>query len=91
MSKDNEFCEGCWDCVPYVACIDLSDSRPISTVDDFVSVVVPEIEAGNKIACVECGVVFEDDDLAFTHETGECSYCHRKIESLWIKKQNKDR
>ena len=85
MSEDNDFCEGCMDCVPYVNYIDSSDSRPVSTVEDFVRVVVPEIKAGNKIACVECGAIFEDDDLAFIHETGLCQYCYRAIEALWIK------
>lgn len=85
MSEYNEFCEGCMDCVPYVDYIDSSDSRPVSTVEDFVRIVVPEIKAGHKIACIECGAAFEDDDLAFVHETGECPYCHRAIEALWIK------
>jgi hypothetical protein len=85
MSEDNDFCEGCMDHVPYVDYIDLSDSQPISTVEDFVRVVVPEVEAGHKIACVECGAVFEDDDLAFTHETGCCQYCYKEIKALWIK------
>lgn len=85
MSEDNEFCEGCMDCVPYVDYIDSSDSRPVSTVDDFDRVVVPALRAGHKIACVECGAVFEDDDLAFAHETGHCQYCHKEIEAVWIK------
>ena len=84
MSEYNEFCEGCMDCVPYVDYIDSSDSRPVSTVEDFVNVVVPAMKAGHKIACVECGAIFEDDDLAFAHETGECPHCHRAIEALWI-------
>ena len=85
MSEDNEFCEGCMDCVPYVDYIDSSDLRPVSTVEDFVNVVVPEMKAGHKIACVECGATFEDDDLAFAHETGECPHCHMAIDFLWVK------
>lgn len=85
MSKDNEFCEGCMDCVPYVDHIDPSDLRRTPTVADFVQVVVPEIKAGRKIACTECGATFEDDDLAFAHEVGECPYCHTQARALWMK------
>lgn len=85
MSNDNEFCEGCMNCVPYVDYIDPSDLRLTPTVSDFIRVVVPETKAGRKVACVECGSVFEDDDLAFVHETGECPYCHTQVRALWMK------
>lgn len=85
MSNDNEFCEGCWDCVPYVDHIDPSDLRLATTVEDFVRIVVPEMKAGRKVACVECGAIFEEDDLAFVHETGECPYCHARVSQLWMK------
>lgn len=85
MSEENEFCEGCLDCVPYVDHIDLSDLRHTPTLEDFVRVVVPEMKAGHKIACAECGSVYEDDDLAFVHETGECPCCHTQIKELWMK------
>lgn len=85
MSKDNEFCEGCMNCGPYVDHIDRSDRRLTPTVLDFVRVVVPETKAGRKVACMECGSIFEDDDLAFVHETGECPYCHAQVRALWMK------
>ena len=28
---------------------------------------------------------FEDDDLAFTYETGLCQYCHKAVGNLWVK------
>lgn len=85
MSSDNEFCEGCMDCVPYVDHIDPSDLRLTPTVEDFVQVVTSEVKDGHKFACVECGAVFEDDDLAFVHEVGECPYCHKQVMALWMK------
>lgn len=85
MSEDNDFCEGCMDCVPYVDYIDPSDLRHVPTIDDFIRVVNNEMKAGHKIACVKCGAVFENDDLAFAHETGECPYCHMPIKYLWVK------
>lgn len=85
MSKDNEFCDGCMDCVPYVDHIDLSDLRPTPTIEDFCRVVTSERRAGHKLACVECGAIFEDDDLALVHEIGECPYCHIRVNELWMK------
>lgn len=85
MSEENEFCEGCMDCVPYVSSIDPSEFYRTSTVDDFANVIVAAAKAGRKVACVECGIDFEDDDLAFVYETGECPYCHNSIEALWVK------
>lgn len=83
MSDDNEFCECCCDCVPYVDHIDMSDCRHTPTVEDFVRVITSEV--GHKFACVECGATFENDDLAFVHETGECPYCHIRVEEIWVK------
>lgn len=85
MSDDNEFCEGCMDCVPYVDHIDQSDLCLTPTIEDFVRVVTPEIKAGRKFACVECGTILEDDSLAFIHEVGECPYCHTQVRALWMK------
>lgn len=85
MSNDNEFCEGCMNCGPYIDHIDQSNRRLTPTVSDFVRVVAPEIKAGRKVACMECGAIFEDDDLAFVHETGECPYCHARVRALWMK------
>lgn len=85
MSEDNEFCEGCVDCVPYVDHIDCSELRWVSTPDDFAKVTLDELANGNSIACPECGAIFEDDDFAYTHETGLCQYCHRSVESIWVK------
>lgn len=85
MSNDNDFCEGCMDCVPYVDYIDTSDLRSTPRVEDFVLVVTHERNLGHELACVECGAVFEDDDFAFTHETGLCQCCHKPVEALWVK------
>lgn len=56
-----------------------------NSVEDFVRIVVPELYAGNKIVCANCDAVFENDDLAFAHETGACAYCHTLIRELLIK------
>ena len=85
MSEDNDFCEGCMDCVPYVDHIDDGDKIYISGVKDFVLVVNYQRKFGYKVACVECGAVFDDDDFAFTHETGLCQYCHKPINAIWGK------
>lgn len=85
MSDDNDFCEGCMDCIPYVDHIDCSDMRPVCTANDFVRVVNQAADVGHNVACIECGAVFEDDDLAYTHETGLCQYCHKVVGALWIK------
>lgn len=85
MSEDNEFCEGCMDCVPYVDRIDCSDLRHVQSASDFCHVTTTETKAGRKIACVECGSIFEDDDLAFSNETGLCAYCKKHITAVWIK------
>lgn len=86
MSEENEFCEGCLDCVPYVDYIDTSELRIVHTQDDLYQVVKTHVMLiGDKIACPECGAVFEDDDIAYTHETGLCQYCHKNVESIWVK------
>lgn len=86
MSDDNDFCEGCMDCVPYVDYIDTSELRRVRTANDFYQVVKTEMMMnGYNIACPECGSVFEDDDVAYTYETGLCQYCHKAVEDLWIK------
>ena len=85
MSKDNDFCEGCWDCGPYVDGIDGSDLRPTTNSDEFCKAVTHEVNAGHQVACVECGSNFERDDFAFVHETGECPYCHRTVNYIWVK------
>lgn len=87
MSEDNEFCEGCMDCVPYVDHIDPSDLLYTSTLADFIRVVVPEMKRGHRLACVECGLTYNKDDLAFVHETGECPYCHKPTNNLWVMKK----
>lgn len=84
MSDDNDFCEGCNDYAPYVADIDQSDMKICATITDFV-VVVSHIRREQKVACVECGSTFENDDLAFVAETGECPYCHKQVSEIWIK------
>lgn len=85
MSRDNEFCEGCMDCIPYVECVDISDKIPTPTEDVFRSCASHILQSHKKIACVECGAIFVDDDLAFISETGECPYCHKEVLSLWVK------
>lgn len=85
MSDTNEFCEGCMECVPYVDHIDRSDLRHTPTVKDYMRVVLGERRNGRNLACVECGAIFEDDDLAFVCETGTCPYCHKNIQDLWVK------
>lgn len=85
MSNDNEFCESCFDCVPYVHHIAPSDARLIKTADDFLQIASEALILGRKIACVECGCVFENDDLAFVAEAGECPYCHKQTSKIWIK------
>lgn len=84
MSDDNEFCEGCFDCVPYVDHIDPSDKKICVTVADFVDIVSCTWRE-QKIACTECGGTFEHDDLAFVAETGECPYCHKRVSEIWVK------
>lgn len=84
MSNDNEFCEGCMDCVPYVDHIDSSDKKTCVTAVDFIGV-VSNLSHERKIACVECGSIFWHDDLAFVAETGECPYCHKRVSEIWIK------
>lgn len=86
MSKDNDFCEGCMDCVPYVDHIDDSDIIRIHSLKEFITAVNSERNLGHTLACVECGVPFDDDDLAFAHETGLCQYCYQPIEALWVMK-----
>ena len=83
MSEDNEFCEGCMNCGPYVERIDGSDMVRTPRLQDFVLAVQHRRRPGHKIACVECGAIFDDDDLAFGHETGLCQYCHKPIQAIW--------
>lgn len=85
MSDDYEHCEGCCDCVQYVKHIDPSDFHIIGSFEDLVCVVMSAREGKKKIACVECGSDYENDDLAFIHETGECPYCHNGMYALWTK------
>ena len=82
MSEDNEFCEGCMNCGPYVERIDCEDLRHIEDASDFCLFVTTETKAGHKIACAECGAVFDDDDLAYGYETGLCQYCHKLIRAI---------
>ena len=84
MSTDNEFCEGCMDCGPYVDYIDPSEEQVCATVGDFIDA-VSCVWNRKKIACVECGNVFEHDDLAFVAETGKCPYCHKRVSKIWMK------
>ena len=50
MSTDNEFCEGCLDCVPYVDHIDPSDLQLIPTVEDwYAKIAVLMITSGELI------------------------------------------
>ena len=85
MSEDNDFCEGCMDCGPYVDHIDCRDMRQIYTAEDYRRISIQAIKDNKKVACIKCGNVFEDDDLAFGSETGLCPYCHYFIEAIWIK------
>lgn len=85
MSEENDFCEGCVDCVPYVDHIDTSDLRRTPTADDFRRVTMYERKFNHAIACPECGAIFEDDDFAYTSETGLCQCCHESIEDIWVK------
>ena len=85
MSEDNDFCEGCMDCVPYVDYIDDDDKIFTPSVKDFILAANYQRKLGCKVACVECGAIFDDDDFAFTHETGLCQYCHKPVRSLWVK------
>lgn len=47
--------------------------------------ILSDVYDGQKVACVECKSVFENDDLAFIAETGECPYCHKSIFAIEIK------
>jgi hypothetical protein len=85
MSKDDDFCECCLDYGSYVDSIDWSDLRPITNLEEFRAVVTREVNAGHQVACTECGSNFEQDDLAFVHETGECPYCHQAVNYIWVK------
>lgn len=86
MSDENDFCEDCMDCVPYVDYIDTSELRRVRTANDFYQVVKTEVMSlGHNIACPECGAIFEEDDVAYTYETGLCQYCHKNVEELWVK------
>lgn len=85
MSEDNDYCEGCMDCVPYVDYIDEGDILIVPRRKDFVLAVAYQRKLGHKLACTECGAIFEDDDFAFTYETGLCQYCHKTVSTLWVK------
>lgn len=85
MSDDNTFCEGCMAYLPYVDHIDDGDTILTPRLKDFILGVTHQRKIGNKLACVECGAIFEDDDFAYTHETGLCQYCHRAVNVLWVK------
>lgn len=84
-SEHNELCESCMSHLPCVDHIDQSDLCNITTSEEFSRVAMQEMKSGHRIACAECGATFENDDLAFTHETGECPYCHTQVRSLWMK------
>lgn len=88
MSEDNDFCESCMDCVPYVDRIDHCDMVYIPNAKTFAQSVLAhrKLNSSSKFACCECGAEFDDDDLAFTHETGLCQCCHKKFENLWVKR-----
>lgn len=85
MSNDNEFCEGCMNCVPHVDYIDLSDREITATTDELMSVTYRSLQSGKSVACVECGESFIDDDFAFITNVGECPYCHKSVSSVWVK------
>lgn len=85
MSEENDFCEGCVDCVPYVDHIDTSDLRYTPTADIFRRITLCETKFGHSVACPECGAIFEDDDLAYASETGLCQCCHNHIDEIWVK------
>ena len=87
MSEENDFCEGCLDCVPYVDYIDTCDMLYIPNAEFFALAVNTQrkLNPNSKFACVECGAIFDDDDLAFTYETGLCQYCHKAVMELWVK------
>lgn len=84
ISNDNEFCEGCMDCVPYVDHIDSSDKKACATAGDFIGI-VSHLRHEQKAACVDCGNTFGHDDVALVAETGECPYCHMRVAEIWIK------
>lgn len=85
MSNESDFCEKCTDFMPYVDYIDLSDLRVTSTSNDFVRVVDQEASVGHNVACIDCGAVFDDDDLAYTNETGLCQHCYSQVNAIWVK------
>lgn len=85
MSKDRDFCECCMDFAPYVDHVDHSARRATPLAKEFAEAVTQEMNLGHTVACTECGANFERDDLAFTHETGECPYCHKPVEYIWMK------
>ena len=72
--------------LPYVSHIDHSDIIWVHSVKEFVVAVNDQRKLGHTLACVECGAPFDDDDLAFSHETGLCQYCYQPIEALWVMK-----
>ena len=85
MSDDNDFCEGCLNCGPYVDHINICDIYETPTAEDYRKISIQAIKDNKKIACIECGNIFEDDDLAFCSETGLCQYCYTAIKAIWIK------
>lgn len=84
MSNDYEFCEGCMNCTTYVDHIDQSNKKMFETIGDFLET-VSEFWDENKLACIDCGSIFEHDDWAFIVETGECPYCHKRVSGVWMK------
>lgn len=56
----------------------------VRSPEEFAERVGTEISAGNVVLCPECHAVFEDDDIAYTHETGLCQYCHSTVRSVRI-------
>ena len=73
--------------IPYVDHIDECDIVYVPNAKTFALAVNTQrkLNPDSKFACVECGAVFEDDDLAFTYETGLCQYCHKAVGNLWVK------
>lgn len=51
------------------------------TVTNFVTL-RSYIESGFVCGCGDCGAGFEEDDFAFALETGECPYCHGRLDSV---------
>lgn len=62
----------------------------VPDITAFQSAIYRAIKTGEKVACIECGSIFENDDLAFTLETGECQYCHQRVSEIWLTKGRRE-